>query len=100
MSRCKYYGNLTCEKMHECDRCEVQVRWKENQKMEFNAFRRMTELKPCPFCGSDEIHTYSPGPYETGNDASVSCENPICGAEVRGDTLKEAIAKWNRRANE
>lgn len=57
-------------------------------------------LKPCPFCGSDEIHTYSPSPYEIGNDASVNCENPICGAEVRGRTLKEAIAKWNRRVKE
>lgn len=57
-------------------------------------------LKPCPFCGSDEVHTYSPSPYEIGNDASVNCENPVCGAEVRGSVLKEAIAKWNRRVSE
>ena len=57
-------------------------------------------LKPCPFCGSIEIHTYEPTIYERGNDASVNCENPTCGAEVRGDMLKEAIAKWNRRVNE
>lgn len=57
-------------------------------------------LKPCPFCDSSEIHTYEPTIYERGNDASVNCENPICGAEVRGHTLQEAIAKWNRRVNE
>ena len=60
----------------------------------------MTELKLCPFCDSTEIHTYEPTIYETGNDASVKCENPLCGAEVRGKSLKEAIAKWNRRVNE
>lgn len=60
----------------------------------------MTELKPCPFCRCAEIHTYEPTMYELGNDASVSCENPICGAEVRGSNLKIAIAKWNRRAYE
>lgn len=57
-------------------------------------------LKSCPFCGSTEIHIYEPTIYEMGNDASVNCENPICSAEVRGHTLKEAIAKWNRRMNE
>lgn len=60
----------------------------------------MIALKSCPFCGSDEIHTYEPTAYEIGNNASVNCENPICGAEVRGRTLKEAIAKWNRRVRD
>jgi Lar family restriction alleviation protein len=60
----------------------------------------MTDLRPCPFCGSTEIYAYEPTMYEMGNDASVNCENPICGAEVRGCTLKEAIAKWNRRMKE
>ena len=57
-------------------------------------------LKPCPYCGSSEIHTYQPTMYEIGNNASVYCMNPICGAEIRGGTLKEAIAKWNRRVKE
>lgn len=60
----------------------------------------MTELRPCPFCGSAEVDTYEPTAYEIGNDASVTCENPTCEAEVRGRTLREAIAKWNRRAKE
>lgn len=41
MSCCKYYGNRTCEHMHECDRCEVQAEWKENEKKEFA--KRMQE---------------------------------------------------------
>lgn len=58
----------------------------------------MTELKHCPFCGSTYIHTYQPTAYEIGDKASVNCE--ICGAEVRGDNIKIAIGKWNRRARE
>ena len=58
------------------------------------------ELKPCPFCGSTKIYVYVPTMYEIGNDASVNCENPLCGAEVRGESSKEAIAKWNRRVGE
>jgi len=68
--------------------------------MKTRRIKEMTELKPCPFCGSTEIHTYEPTMYEIGNDASVNCENPICEAEVRGRTLQEAIAKWNRRVKE
>ena len=55
----------------------------------------MTELKPCPFCGSIDIYAYEPTVYEVGNDASVECQE--CGAEIRASTLKMAIAKWNRR---
>lgn len=57
-------------------------------------------IKLCPFCGSTEMHAYEPTIYEMGNDASVNCEDPTCGAEIRGKTLKEAIAKWNRRTSE
>lgn len=58
----------------------------------------MTELKPCPFCGSNDIHRFEPTAYEIGDDASVSCEE--CGAEVRGNTLRIALSKWNRRVDE
>ena len=54
--------------------------------------------KPCPFCGSTDIHTYQPTAYEIGNDASVNCES--CGAEVRGNNINSAISIWNRRVNE
>ena len=56
--------------------------------------------KPCPFCGSVKISAFVPTAYEPGELASISCKNPICGAEVRGHTLDEVMAKWNRRVNE
>ena len=58
----------------------------------------MTELKPCPFCGSTEIYAYEPTIYEPNEESEIKCQNPLCGAIVRGITLKMAIAKWNRRA--
>lgn len=60
----------------------------------------MTKLKPCPFCGGTDIDKYQPTIYEIGNDASVKCANPICGAEVCGSNLKIAVAKWNRRISD
>lgn len=61
----------------------------------------MTEkLKPCPFCDSKDIKTYEPTIYEPNEESEVKCQNPLCGATVRGITLKMAIAKWNRRAKE
>ena len=52
----------------------------------------------CPFCGSNDIHTFQPTAYEIGDEASVRCED--CGAEIRGETLEIALKKWNRRVNE
>lgn len=54
--------------------------------------------KYCPFCGSQDIHKFQPTAYEIGDEASVKCEE--CGAEVRGETLKIALRKWNRRVKE
>ncbi len=57
------------------------------------------DLKPCPFCGSQPVAV---------NDEStvfrrvcfVYCINPLCGVDVKasGDTLENAAAAWNRRA--
>ncbi len=63
----------------------------------------MTELKPCPFCGSKEIKMYS------SNDPSIHGFIHIC--EIGGDgmvkvesrlfpTEQEAIDAWNRRKGE
>lgn len=42
MSCCKYHADRTCEKMHECDRCEVQTEWKENERREFEEMMQKT----------------------------------------------------------
>ena len=42
MSCCKYHGDRTCEKMHECDGCKVQIEWKENEKKEFEKMMQIT----------------------------------------------------------
>lgn len=59
------------------------------------------ELKPCPFCGSDELsHGWSAPGYDgsmsTGN---VECHN--CNALIyTAGGEAEAIAAWNKRAGE
>ena len=53
-----------------------------------------TELKPCPFCGSEaRIDYYSSGGY------MVRCTQIfVCGAKQEWfDSDEEAIAAWNRR---
>lgn len=61
MSCCKYYGDLTCEHMHTCDKCDIQAKWKENEKRNFYAFRigRLAYSKEgerfitgCYYCGA------------------------------------------------
>ena len=63
----------------------------------------MTELKPCPFCGSEDaqVKLYS----EKGvRFWYVSCENCEISLDPMfwndNQTKEEAIAKWNRRVNE
>jgi len=60
----------------------------------------MSELKPCPFCGSEDVREFIPSAYEIGDKARVCCQDPLCEACVYGNTIKVARAKWNRRANE
>lgn len=52
----------------------------------------MSELKPCPFCGSDVGE-----PIECTNGWYIVCDE--CGtAGLAYDSKAEAIAAWNRRA--
>lgn len=62
---------------------------------------RMSELKPCPFCGGKAIGTPSCKPewvYE------IKCTD--CGAKVKKLAIcpscarRKAIEAWNRRAND
>lgn len=59
----------------------------------------MSELKPCPFCGGEAI------PCSTGNHFATEKFFVLCGVcEVEtpriARTRKEAIAAWNRRADD
>lgn len=56
----------------------------------------MNELKPCPFCGSDNIFAHSIPNYTRNWNWTVRCNNcdyqgPIAASK------EEAIEKWNDR---
>ncbi len=56
----------------------------------------MDELKPCPFCGSTDVHITDAWPhyvYCLGCNARVKPINPQFGE----DGIKEAVMAWNRR---
>lgn len=55
------------------------------------------ELKPCPFCGGDEVTIGSFGSSCVEPQHYVSCEE-CDGATVNHVSEGEAIAAWNRRA--
>ena len=54
----------------------------------------MTELKNCPFCGSE-----ADGPNETdfGDEYWIQCTNPECRVTIEMETEAEAIKAWNTR---
>ena len=60
-----------------------------------------TELKPCPFCGSEAVQLYS---INTGTSI-YGCFTPCCMGNAQNHlykfgTVKEAIAAWNRRTDD
>lgn len=60
----------------------------------------MTELLPCPFCGSEEL--YGPHFREYCGDYYfpewwVECSNCPCGMETKGESVEILIDAWNRR---
>lgn len=50
------------------------------------------ELKPCPFCGSEDIRMGSTG-CSIGVDIYIKCN---CGAKIQ-ICEEELINRWNRR---
>ena len=68
----------------------------------------MSELKKCPFCGSEanivggseDWHPTSYDPDSGGDPYSVVCTGCECGMALAFWDIDEAIAAWNRRAQE
>lgn len=58
------------------------------------------KLKPCPFCGEDEVIVYKWG---MSSYWTVSCENEECpmnsALENRFESKDDAISFWNTRSN-
>lgn len=53
----------------------------------------MTDLKPCPFCGSTEVYR-----FKTGNRVRVECCNCSCQTNSYPDYgCDTAALHWNRR---
>lgn len=61
----------------------------------------MSDLKPCPFCGSTDILYFDNSGYTIGPSLSYGMFCTGCGAHTElHDTLDEAIKAWNRRVND
>ena len=62
----------------------------------------MEKLKNCPFCGSCNVDLYSYDPFDGYRGDleryKVSCLS--CGCNLERIKKDDAIAAWNRRANE
>lgn len=54
----------------------------------------MNELKPCPFCGNDNLDVNGI-PYTNKNWVEIYCRN--CFGSIRSYTYKDAVMKWNKR---
>ena len=59
--------------------------------------RREAELKPCPFCGSDDVYLVNAS--SDGNEWGVVCRDCDVWADNRlmDMTKEQAIELWNRR---
>lgn len=55
-----------------------------------------TELKPCPFCGGEEISEAYHKMFSMDVRCTIKCMN--CMGEMTRSTKKKAEQAWNRRA--
>lgn len=67
----------------------------------------MSDLKPCPFCGSDKILFIVEGNFKPWENEGLRlwyrchCYNcGIDGGDTSRESMKKAIEAWNRRAHE
>jgi disulfide bond formation protein DsbB len=66
------------------------------KKLNSYLFSHSLELKPCPFCGSEDLDIFG---------ATVTCRN--CGAcacstirnHLAKEKLDDVVEKWNKRAS-
>jgi Lar family restriction alleviation protein len=58
------------------------------------------ELKPCPFCGSTDVHLIENGYGKS--EVSITCKDCNVWVDHMFDAMskEEAIALWNRRVSE
>ena len=62
----------------------------------------MSELKPCPFCGSEAELTIVPGYFKSGLSSSgwhVRCLNCYC-SQPPYMSDHDAVEAWNRRVSD
>lgn len=57
----------------------------------------MTELKPCPFCGSYKVHVIEHKYHNLSDSYGVGCFNCKTNSYQFFNSRKEAIEAWNRR---
>ena len=66
----------------------------------------MSELKPCPFCGGENLIGYYPLDHdlergcvvEQSNTYQIDCQDCDCCFMFEEKAEEEAISAWNRRA--
>jgi Lar family restriction alleviation protein len=84
-----------CESFTKCDGCKISKCTETGIcKFAWLDLEYKVELRPCPFCGGEDVNTYK------SNNADiwyVACGK--CGVRTEGDASQEmAIAAWNMRA--
>ena len=86
-----------------CNNCRADTNYFDTEDAAANAWNRRecnisnseTQLKSCPFCGSDDVHLL--GDHEDGV-FHVMCKNCKAESDYFDDVEDAAIAAWNRRS--
>ena len=79
-----------CRLLHDiAEQCELDI-------IEYDAPEQKLKLKPCPFCGDDEMLTCANRDTEYGKEYSVFCST--CGTSGPVTSIESnAVELWNRR---